>query len=234
MTTTLSSSSSGPVYGSLENTSSAAAATRPDCKRVEQRLLVDELAARGVDDADALLRVRQRLRVHHGARLVGEGQVERDDVRLTRTRPPATQPSPRRARGSARGRRTDRTRARACRGPAPAAPPAGRYDRSRARRASFPRAPGRRSATAPSARLLTEACACAMFLDSASMSPIVCSAAEMTVDSGAFTTRIPRRVASPTSMLSTPTPARPITRRLVARSSSSASSFVCERMTIAS
>ncbi len=62
----------------------------------------------------------------------------------------------------------------------------------------------------------------------------MCSAAEVTVDSGAFATTIPRRVAASTSTLSTPTPARPITFRRSARSSSSAVSFVAERITIAS
>ena len=46
----------------------------------------------------------------------------------------------------------------------------------------------------------------------------MCSAAEMTVDSGAFATTIPRRVAASTSTLSTPTPARPITFSRSARS----------------
>ena len=41
----------------------------------------------------------------------------------------------------------------------------------------------------------------------------MCSAAETTVDSGAFATTMPRRVAASTSTLSTPTPARPITFR---------------------
>ena len=62
----------------------------------------------------------------------------------------------------------------------------------------------------------------------------VISAAEVTVASGAFATTIPRRVAASTSTLSTPTPARPITLSLVARSMSSALSFVAERMTIPS
>ena len=39
----------------------------------------------------------------------------------------------------------------------------------------------------------------------------MCSAAETTVESGAFATTMPRRVAAPTSTLSIPTPARPIT-----------------------
>ena len=43
-----------------------------------------------------------------------------------------------------------------------------------------------------------------MLRESASSRPIVCSAAETTVDSGAFATTIPRRVAASTSTLSTP------------------------------
>ena len=62
----------------------------------------------------------------------------------------------------------------------------------------------------------------------------MCSAAETMFDSGAFATTIPRRVAASTSTLSTPTPARPITRRRSPRSIRSAVSFVAERMTIAS
>ena len=58
----------------------------------------------------------------------------------------------------------------------------------------------------------------------------MCSAAEMTVDSGAFATTIPRRVAASTSTLSTPTPARPITFSRSARSIRSAVSFVAERI----
>ena len=73
-----------------------------------------------------------------------------------------------------------------------------------------------------------------MLRASATSSPTVCSAAEVTVDSGAFATTIPRRVAASTSTLSTPTPARPITFRRSARPISSAVSFVAERITIAS
>ena len=57
---------------------------------------------------------------------------------------------------------------------------------------------------------------------------------ETTVDSGAFATMIPRRVAASTSTLSMPTPARPITFRRSARSIRSAVSFVADRTTIAS
>ena len=65
-------------------------------------------------------------------------------------------------------------------------------------------------------------------------SPTACSAAETTFDSGAFATTIPRRVAASTSTLSTPTPARPITFRFVARSTMSAVTFVAERTISAS
>ena len=64
--------------------------------------------------------------------------------------------------------------------------------------------------------------------------PTACSAAEITVDSGAFATTMPRLVAASTSTLSIPTPARPITFSRSARSISSDVSFVAERITIAS
>ena len=64
--------------------------------------------------------------------------------------------------------------------------------------------------------LVSDACAWGMLRASASSSAIVCSAAVTTFDSGALATTIPRRVAAATSTLSTPTPARPITRRLTA------------------
>ena len=73
------------------------------------------------------------------------------------------------------------------------------------------------------------ACACGMLRASASSNPTACSAAETTFDSGAFATTIPRLVAASTSTLSTPTPARPITRNFDARSMMSAVTFVADR-----
>ena len=84
----------------------------------------------------------------------------------------------------------------------------------------------RPSASAPAA--------CGMWRASASSSASVCSAAVTTFERGALTTMIPRLVAAATSTLSTPTPARATARRLVARAISGASTFVAERMTIAS
>jgi hypothetical protein len=93
------------------------------------------------------------------------------------------------------------------------------------------RPPKRERSHVPALRV---AWACGIDRDSASSSPIVCSAADTTVDSGAFATTIPRREAASTSTLSTPTPARPITLRLSARSIRSLVRCVPLRMMIAS
>jgi hypothetical protein len=69
---------------------------------------------------------------------------------------------------------------------------------------------------------------------SASIMPTVCSAADTTLPTGALTTTTPRREQASTSMLSTPTPARPTMRSRGARSSSSAVIAVEERVTRAS
>jgi hypothetical protein len=79
----------------------------------------------------------------------------------------------------------------------------------------------------PSLRL---ACAWGTLRASDSSSAIVCSAAVTTFDCGALATTMPCFVAAGTSTLSTPTPARPITRRLCARARRSASRFVAERI----
>ena len=62
----------------------------------------------------------------------------------------------------------------------------------------------------------------------------VCSAAETTLPYGALATTMPRREQASTSMLSTPTPARPTKRRRGAWSSSSAVTAVPERVMSAS
>ena len=59
---------------------------------------------------------------------------------------------------------------------------------------------------------------------------IVCSAAESTLLCGALTTMTPRLVASLTSTLSTPTPARPTTCRFSPAWITSAVTLVAERM----
>ncbi len=82
MTTTCGSSSSGPEYGSVPNTSSAAPATLPRPNRGDERVLVDEAAPGRVDDAHAVLHLLERRRVEEPARLVVQREVERDDVGL--------------------------------------------------------------------------------------------------------------------------------------------------------
>src|SRR4051812_40948953 len=68
----------------------------------------------------------------------------------------------------------------------------------------------------------------------ASNSATVCSAADRMLDCGALTTITPRRVAAPTSTLSTPMPARPTTIRSSAASSTGSVTLVAERMISAS
>ena len=68
----------------------------------------------------------------------------------------------------------------------------------------------------------------------ASMRPMVSSATAMALAPGVFITTIPRLVAASASILSTPTPARPITRNLGADSSSFWSTCTADRTTRAS
>src|SRR5438552_10206966 len=81
---------------------------------------------------------------------------------------------------------------------------------------------------------LTEASAWGMLRAKANRSPIVCSAAAMMLPRGALTPRMPLAVAAGTSMLSTPTPARPTTLRLRPASSTRAVTLVSLRTTSAS
>ena len=69
------------------------------------------------------------------------------------------------------------------------------------------------TATGSTCRRVRSVCACGTLRACASSSAIVCSAAERMFDCGAFTTITPRRVASATSTLSRPIPARPTTTR---------------------
>ena len=89
---------------------------------------------------------------------------------------------------------------------------------------AFPRLRFQRPAT-------RSACACGMLRACASSSASECSAAESTFDCGALTTITPRRVASATSTLSSPMPARPTTTRSGAAASTSASTWVALRIT---
>ena len=85
----------------------------------------------------------------------------------------------------------------------------------------------------PLPRLAGRRCACGTLRACASSSAIVCSAAERMFDCGALTTMTPRRVASATSTLSRPIPARPTTTRSAAAASTSAVTCVALRITSA-
>src|SRR4029077_19725083 len=80
----------------------------------------------------------------------------------------------------------------------------------------------------------TEASACGTHRARAKRSAMVCSAAATMLPRGALTTRIPLRVAAGTSMLSTPTPARPTTRSFRPASSTGAVTRVSLRTISAS
>ena len=79
-----------------------------------------------------------------------------------------------------------------------------------------------------------DALAAAVLRAVASMSAMVCSAADTTLESGALHTMMPRSVAASRSMLSTPTPARPIILSLVPASMTSRVTVVAERTMSAS
>src|SRR5207247_7121980 len=81
---------------------------------------------------------------------------------------------------------------------------------------------------------LTDASACGTQRASAKSRAIACSAAATMLPRGALTTRMPLRVAACTSMLSTPTPARPTTRSLRPASMIGAVTRVSLRTTSAS
>ena len=211
VTTTSSSSSSGPVYGSVEKTSSAAPASLPE-RIASTRASSSTSAPRAaLIEPRAVAHRRDRLPADDPGRLVGQRQVQRDEVGRAEHAPRASARARCRPRGTGRRRRTGRRRPPAC--PSPTA-----------RRATCwpirprPRTPSVLSASSiPLQRersqvpCFSAAWACGMLRASATSRPIVCSAAETTVESGAFATTIPRWVAASTSTLSTPTPARPIT-----------------------
>ena len=61
-----------------------------------------------------------------------------------------------------------------------------------------------------------DACAAGILRANDSIIENVCSHVEIVLPPGVFITMMPRRVAASTSTLSTPTPARPITRNFFA------------------
>ena len=117
-----------------------------------ERVVVDELAARAVDDAHAVAALGQRLGVEPALGLGRLRQVDRDEVRLRVQVVGGLGLLDAELAEPARPRRTGRTRRRACRSPARGRPRAGRCGRSRAARASSRRARPRPTCSAPSGR----------------------------------------------------------------------------------
>ena len=191
VTTTCSSSRSGPEYGSSSNTSSAAPATFPERIGVGERLLVDQPAASRVHDANAVAHPRERRRVEQPPRLLVQRKVERDEVGLAID-----------VLGRRRGLDSELAEAveRHVRvvgedaQPEPERPPrdltADAPQPEDAER--LPRElDARRSAPRSQRPCLSAAWAWGTFRATASSSASVCSAAETTVASGAFATTIP-------------------------------------------
>ncbi len=80
MTTTLSSSEQRPRVRLCGEDVERGAREPSGPKSVEQRLLVDQLPARGVDQVRARLHLSERFRVDAASGLVRERQVERQEV----------------------------------------------------------------------------------------------------------------------------------------------------------
>ena len=78
---------------------------------------------------------------------------------------------------------------------------------------------------------IIEAWAWGMLRASASIRVKACSAVEIVLPLGVFITTTPWSVAAVRSMLSTPTPARPMTLRFFAAANTSGVTFVCDRTT---
>ena len=188
-------------------------------ERFLERRLVDQPAARAVDDAHALLGLGQALAAQDVARLVGQRRVQRDEVgarRAARRARPSRRPARPRARASGRGRRR---RPSSCR-------PSARV----ATIEPMLPAPIRPSVlpvtSTPMKRFFShlpawvEASASGSWRASANISAMACSAVVIELPNGVFITTTPRAVAAGMSTLSTPMPARPTTLRLVAASSS--------------
>ena len=80
VTTTFGAAAAARRTAPATKTSSAAPATLPDSSAAISAALVDQLAAGGVDDPDAVAHLRDRLRVDRAARVVGQRQVQGQEV----------------------------------------------------------------------------------------------------------------------------------------------------------
>ncbi len=214
MTTTLSSANSGDsVVGSLANVSIAAPPSRPSA------IAAASASSSTMPPRPALISRMPGLACASTAALtsptvsgvfvawIETKSADRDELFDRRHE------LPRRAGGRDRRSRTGRTRRGACRTRARAARRAHRRDRGRRCRASCRGARRLPTSSGSTRRPSGRRCACGTLRACASSNASVCSAAERMFDCGAFTTITPRRVASATSTLSSPMPARPTTTR---------------------
>ncbi len=180
-----------------------------------QRLLVHDAAPGDVDDAQLGLGPGQQLLADQAHRLGRLGQVHGEEVGLGHD-PVEGQQLDGHLAGRDPARRTGRRRRSASRTPGPAGRPACRSGPS----PTTPRV--LLASSTPSHRdrshrpAVRAAWAWGTLRAWARSNAMVCSAAEIMFDCGAFTTITPRRVAASTSTLSRPMPARPTTTRSLA------------------
>ena len=194
------------VIGSLGKHVEAGAADLAGLDRVLERGVVDQLAARAVDDPHAVLHLRERLGVHEVRRLGGLGQVDRDDVGARVEVLGGLGPLDAQLPVALGRRRTGRRRARSCRSLRALghelADPAEAEDAERllvdldaAELAALPLAALQRRVRLRDVARLARASSRSCARPPRSM-----------FDSGALATMMPRLVAAGTSTLSTPMP----------------------------
>ena len=121
--------SSGPLYGSCDVHVDRRARDLAGLERCDQRGLVHQFAARCVDDAHTVAHPRDRFGIDRVARVVGQREMKSQEVRALRA-PRRSPHCRRRARGSARPRRTGRTQRPSSAVPRRAVRPGGRSART--------------------------------------------------------------------------------------------------------
>ena len=192
-----------------------------------------DAAAGDVDHAQRRLGLEQQIAIDQPGRVLGLGEVDREEVGVGDHLIERQQLDAHLARPVGRHERVvgDQSHLEGLGtiGDELADPAQTRRSRASCRRARRPP-----TSNAPSGRRSSAACACGTLRACASSNAIVCSAAEMMFDCGALTTITPRAVAASTSTLSSPIPARPTTIRSVPAASTSAVTWVAERMISAS
>ena len=176
---------------------------------LHQRVVVDQLAAAGVDQPRRRLHLPQLRFADHVPRLRRQHCVQRQEVgAASRSSSESASSTPSTCARSAETNGSYAIDVHVER-PSPAAPPPSRRCPARRTPSVLPRSSTPTNCERFHSPPCSDAFASGMWRASASISAIVCSAVAIVLPSGALTTMTPRCVAASRSMLSTPTPARP-------------------------